>query len=249
MVALVVLATLATQSIAQDQTRTESLSFPNWDVDVTRDIFGVREVLSQTKGEYVSMEDEASGVLSAESPPVFFVLCRFNQHKESYINVGVRLPGTYFDIPDNSCKTGAEEFLEFSSVVSQVTAMVKDVKEDRFIHNYRFFYTANPRMCGKLNWKKKKMHEFRAVHDAGWTWLINRDDRRGTFNKTKELIKKQDEHGRSVIGVYEEYRGIKLSFNLAGLKDVYNAMFLDCGVHKWNPNLTDPDEWRRYVFK
>lgn len=246
MVALVVLVILATQSVAQDQTRTERLSFPNWDVDVTRDLFGVREVMSQTKGEYVS----APGAQSTESPPVFFVLCRFNQHRESDINVGVGIPGTYFDIPDNSCKTGGEEFLEVASVVSQAIATAKDVKEDRFMHNYRFFYSANPRMCGKLNWKKKKMHEFRAVHDAKWTWLINRDNKRTfkTFNKTKELVEKQDEYGRTVIGVHEEYRSIKLSFNLAGLKDVYNAMFLDCGVHKWNPP-NKSDAWRRYIFK
>lgn len=243
MVALVVLVILATQSVAQDQRRTERLSFPNWDVDVTRDLFGVKEIMSQTKGEYVS----APGAQSTEAPPVFFVLCRFNQHKQSYINVGVGIPGTYFDIPDNSCKTGTEEFLELAAVVSQVTAMVKDVKEDRFIHNYRFFYTANPRMCGRLNWKKKTMHEFRAVHDAEWTWLINRDDRVGTFKKTKELAEKQDAQGRSVIGVHEEYRSIKISFNLAGLRDVYNAIFLDCGVHKSHWDLKQ--DWRRYLFK
>ena len=121
-----------------------------------------------------------------------------------------------------------------------------------FMHNYRSFYTANPRMCGKLNWKKKKMHKFKAVHDAGWTWLINRDEDgvSGTFWKTKELVEKQDEHGRSVIRVYEKYRSIKLSFNLAGLKDVYNAMFFDCGVDKGQA-IGDGrfDDWKKYIFK
>ena len=244
MVVLVALVVFATQSVAQDSTRIENLSLSNWEVDVTRDLFGVREILSTTQGEYAY----APGAQSSSPSPVFFVLCSFNQHKPPYINIGVGIPGIFFEVQDKSCATGAEEFLEVASFASQAIGMVKDAKEDRFMHHHRFFYRANPRTCGKLNWKKQKMHEFGAAHEDGWTWLINRDNKYGTFGKTKELAEKQEEYGQAMIGVHEEDRYIRLSFNLVGLKEVYNAMFLDCKVHPSGYRKMTKQEWSRAVF-